>query len=80
VADVLGSIVAHKRIEVAERLRGFDGSNVAPTSRSLRSALARPGARFIMEVKRASPSAIDRRIRSRPPSPPTPGLRMGSAC
>jgi indole-3-glycerol phosphate synthase/phosphoribosylanthranilate isomerase len=56
VADVLGEIVAHKRIEVAERLRGFDGAGVAPTRRSLKAALARSGARFIMEVKRASPS------------------------
>ncbi len=56
MADVLGEIVAHKRVEVAERLRGFDSSGVEPTRRSLRAALARPGARFIMEVKRASPS------------------------
>lgn len=56
MADVLGEIVAHKRQEVAERLRGFDASGIAPTARSLRSALARPGARFLMEVKRASPS------------------------
>lgn len=56
MADVLGNIVAHKRQEVAERLRGFDASGIAPTTRSLRAALARPGARFVMEVKRASPS------------------------
>lgn len=56
MADVLGEIVAHKRREVAERLRGFDSSGIAPTGRSLRAALARPGARFITEVKRASPS------------------------
>lgn len=56
MADVLGEIVAHKRAEVAERLRGFDSSGVAPTTRSLRAALSRPGARFLMEVKRASPS------------------------
>jgi indole-3-glycerol phosphate synthase/phosphoribosylanthranilate isomerase len=56
VADVLGQIVAHKRQEVAERLRGFDPGGVAPTTRSLKAALASPGARFIMEVKRASPS------------------------
>jgi indole-3-glycerol phosphate synthase/phosphoribosylanthranilate isomerase len=55
MTDVLAGIVERKRQEVAERLRGrsFD---VRPTSRSLRAALARPGARFIMEVKRASPS------------------------
>jgi indole-3-glycerol phosphate synthase/phosphoribosylanthranilate isomerase len=56
MADVLGSIIAHKREEVAARLRGFDASGIAPTHRSLRDALARRGARFIMEVKRASPS------------------------
>ena len=56
MADVLGEIVRHKRTEVAERLRGFDGGGAQPTSRSLRAALARPGARFITEVKRASPS------------------------
>ena len=56
MADVLGEIVAHKRAEVAARLRGFDASGIAPTKRSLRAALSRPGARFIMEVKRASPS------------------------
>jgi len=56
VADVLGEIVRHKRAEVAERLRGFDGSAAEPSRRSLRDALARPGARFITEVKRASPS------------------------
>jgi indole-3-glycerol phosphate synthase/phosphoribosylanthranilate isomerase len=56
MADVLGEIVAHKRQEVAARLSGFDASGIAPTTRSLRAALSRPGARFIMEVKRASPS------------------------
>ncbi|GAA4029903.1 bifunctional indole-3-glycerol-phosphate synthase TrpC/phosphoribosylanthranilate isomerase TrpF [Sphingomonas rosea] len=54
--SVLAEIVAHKRREVAERLRDFDPAGVAPTTRSMRAALARPGARFIMEVKRASPS------------------------
>lgn len=55
MADVLAAIIERKRREVDCRLRGrsFD---VRPTARSLRSALARPGARFIMEVKRASPS------------------------
>lgn len=56
MADVLSEIVANKRIEVAERLRGFDASGIAPTRRSLRAALSRPGARFLMEVKLASPS------------------------
>jgi indole-3-glycerol phosphate synthase/phosphoribosylanthranilate isomerase len=54
MADVLARIVARKRREVAARLAG--PVDAAPTKRSLRAALARPGARFIMEVKRASPS------------------------
>ena len=54
MADVLGRIVARKREEVAGRLSGPVPAE--PTTRSLRAALARPGARFIMEVKRASPS------------------------
>src|SRR5690349_14312724 len=55
MADVLAGIVERKRSEVADRLRGrsFD---VRPSTRSLRDALGRRGARFIMEVKRASPS------------------------
>ena len=52
---VLGEIVARKRVDVAARLAG--GAPAAePTRRSLRAALARPGARFIMEVKKSSPS------------------------
>ena len=54
MADVLSRIVARKRREVAARLTGPVPAD--PTTRSLRAALARPGARFIMEVKRASPS------------------------
>jgi indole-3-glycerol phosphate synthase/phosphoribosylanthranilate isomerase len=57
---VLGEIVARKRADVAARLAGRSledlRARAAPTSRSLRAALARPGARFIMEVKRVSPS------------------------
>lgn len=57
---VLGEIVARKRTDVAARLAGVSlgdlASRAEPTKRSLRAALARPGARFIMEVKRASPS------------------------
>lgn len=60
MSDVLAEIVARKRIDVAERLAGtsLEGLRAAaePTSRSLRAVLAQPGARFIMEVKRASPS------------------------
>ena len=52
---VLGEIVARKRIDVAARLAG-SAPEAEPTRRSLRAALARPGARFVMEVKKASPS------------------------
>jgi indole-3-glycerol phosphate synthase/phosphoribosylanthranilate isomerase len=57
---VLGEIVAQKRIDVAARLAGRNldrlRAEARPTELSLRAALARPGARFIMEVKRVSPS------------------------
>jgi len=57
---ILGEIVARKRIDVAARLQGVRledlRAQTRPTARSLRTALARPGARFVMEVKRASPS------------------------
>jgi indole-3-glycerol phosphate synthase/phosphoribosylanthranilate isomerase len=60
MADVLAEIVARKRVDVAARLAGISleelRAKAEPTSRSLRAALAQPGARFIMEVKRASPS------------------------
>ena len=55
MTDVLAGIVERKRREVADRLGGWPIS-AAPTKRSLRAALARPGARFIMEVKQKSPS------------------------
>ncbi len=54
MADVLRRIVERKRGEVADRFRRPFAAE--PTHRSLRAALTRPGARFIMEVKRASPS------------------------
>src|SRR3546814_10131234 len=60
MVDVLGEIVARKRIDVAVRLRGLGldrlREKARPTRRSLGAALARPGGRFIMEVKRGSPS------------------------
>src|SRR6478609_7045059 len=60
MADVLAEIVARKRVDVAARLAGVSledlRAKAEPTSRSLRAALAQPGGRFIMEVKRASPS------------------------
>lgn len=52
----LGEIIAHKRIEVAERLAGADLSAARPTTRSLVAAMGQPGARFIFEYKRRSPS------------------------
>ncbi len=52
----LGEIIAHKRVEVAERLAGVDLSSARPTTRSLVAAIAQPGARFIFEYKRRSPS------------------------
>lgn len=55
MTDLLRSIVSRKRAEVAARLGGLTVA-AEPSTRSLRAALARPGARFIMEVKRASPS------------------------
>ncbi len=55
MADVLADLVAHKRQEVAARLGGRTTA-AETTGRSLRTALARPRSRFIMEVKRASPS------------------------
>jgi indole-3-glycerol phosphate synthase/phosphoribosylanthranilate isomerase len=56
MADVLAAIVERKRSDIAARLAGIEPAAATPTTRSLRAALARPGARFIMEVKRASPS------------------------
>lgn len=53
--SVLAEIVRRKRFDVRQRLHGR-ALDPQPTRRSLRSALARPGARFVMEVKRASPS------------------------
>jgi indole-3-glycerol phosphate synthase/phosphoribosylanthranilate isomerase len=58
---VLGRIAAAKREELARR---FDGvaldelrAKAEPTTRSLAAALRQPGARFILEIKKASPSA-----------------------
>ncbi|HEX8241822.1 MAG TPA: bifunctional indole-3-glycerol-phosphate synthase TrpC/phosphoribosylanthranilate isomerase TrpF [Allosphingosinicella sp.] len=55
-SGILAEIVARKRVDVAERLGGTGLEAAEPTRRSLKAALARPGARFIMEVKRGSPS------------------------
>ncbi|HEX9954563.1 MAG TPA: bifunctional indole-3-glycerol-phosphate synthase TrpC/phosphoribosylanthranilate isomerase TrpF [Allosphingosinicella sp.] len=60
IGGVLGEIVASKRLDVAARLDGVSLEDLRgraePTTRSLKAALAGPGARFVMEVKRASPS------------------------
>jgi indole-3-glycerol phosphate synthase / phosphoribosylanthranilate isomerase len=53
--SVLDRILEQKRRDVAQRLAGAS-LQAEPTRRSLAGALARPGARFIMEVKKASPS------------------------
>lgn len=58
---VLGKIAAAKRDELAVRFDGISLSalraRAVPTRRSLASVLAMPGARFILEIKKASPSA-----------------------
>ena len=70
---VLGKIEAAKRVEVAERFDGIslDGlrSGAGRTGRSLSAALARGGSRFILEIKKASPSR----------GPIRPGLDVESA-
>jgi indole-3-glycerol phosphate synthase/phosphoribosylanthranilate isomerase len=60
MANVLDTIIAHKRLEVAQLqqqqpLAGFIDA-VKPTHRSFLQALLQPGARFILECKKASPS------------------------
>ncbi len=58
---ILGQIAAAKREELKAR---FDGvsldslrARATPTRRSLSTVLVEPGARFILEIKKASPSA-----------------------
>ena len=60
-AGILGEIAASKREELRAR---FDGVSIdalraraLPTRRSLAEVVGRPGARFILEIKKASPSA-----------------------
>lgn len=57
---VLGKIEAAKRAELAERFAAVSldslRARARPTKRSLAAVLARQGARFILEIKRASPS------------------------
>jgi indole-3-glycerol phosphate synthase/phosphoribosylanthranilate isomerase len=62
VADgVLGKIAAAKREELALRYDGVSldalRGQARSTSLSLAAALSKPGARFILEIKKASPSA-----------------------
>jgi indole-3-glycerol phosphate synthase/phosphoribosylanthranilate isomerase len=58
---VLGKIAATKREELAVRYDGVSlealRGRARPTERSLAAALAKGGARFILEIKKASPSA-----------------------
>lgn len=57
---VLGEIGAAKKNELARRFEGVSidalRGTARPTKRSLAAVLARPGARFILEIKKASPS------------------------
>ena len=59
-AGVLGQIAAAKRTELAARYDGVSlealRARAQPTRRSLTAVLARKGARFILEIKRSSPS------------------------
>ena len=59
-AGVLGRIVAAKTVELGRRLAGVTidslRARAQPTGRGLAEAIARPGARFILEIKKASPS------------------------
>ncbi len=57
---ILGEIVAAKRAELARRYADVSldalRARARPTTRSLAAAIRRPGARFILEIKKASPS------------------------
>ena len=58
---VLGRIAAAKRAELDRRYDGVSldalRASAAPTDRSLAAVLGQPGARFVLEIKKASPSA-----------------------
>src|SRR5437868_12122513 len=60
-AGVLGEIAAAKREELTRRYDGvsFDAlrGRAGPTDRSLSAGLAQAGARFVLQIKKASPSA-----------------------
>lgn len=57
---ILGEIVEAKKAELAKRYAGVTlealRQRSEPTRQSLRDAIAQPGARFILEIKKASPS------------------------
>jgi indole-3-glycerol phosphate synthase/phosphoribosylanthranilate isomerase len=57
---ILGDIVAAKRAELAQRYAGVSldelRAQAKSTRRGLAEAIAKPGARFILEIKKASPS------------------------
>src|SRR5687768_1971235 len=57
---ILGEIVAAKQAELAQRFAcvSLDAlrAGARPTRRSLAAAIGRPGARFVLEIKKASPS------------------------
>jgi indole-3-glycerol phosphate synthase/phosphoribosylanthranilate isomerase len=57
---VLGEITAAKQTELAGRFEGVSldalRAQPRPTPRSLAASVTQPGARFILEIKRASPS------------------------
>ena len=57
---ILGKIAAAKRDELADRYDGVSlealRAHAQPTQRSLCAALSKAGARFILEIKKASPS------------------------
>jgi indole-3-glycerol phosphate synthase / phosphoribosylanthranilate isomerase len=58
---ILGQIAVSKRRELADRFAGVTiaalREQARPTGRSLAKAIEQPGARFILEFKKASPSA-----------------------
>ncbi len=58
---ILGAIVSARREDLRTRFAGVSigalRAQARPTQRSLASAIARPGARLILEIKKASPSA-----------------------
>lgn len=60
-SGILGQIAANKRSELATRYEGVSlgglRSRARPTDRSLLQGLANPGARFILEIKKRSPSS-----------------------